>query len=145
MITTPEDVAVKCPHKINGPNWIPFRNNCYSFQLVSSRWEKFNNGVIQETCTDLGTTFPSACLRLTRSQLLITERLSFSDSNANILTIRNAEENNFITQQLLPFRNLAQFVWLGMITEGNGLYSVPLEVYRVVIPLFLLLFHGAGV
>lgn len=57
MITTPEDVAVKCPHKINGPNWIPFRNNCYSFLLVSSRWEKIISGKNQETCTSLCTTF----------------------------------------------------------------------------------------
>ncbi|CAF99787.1 unnamed protein product, partial [Tetraodon nigroviridis] len=94
VIATPEDVAVKCPHKINGPNWIPFRNNCYAFQLVPSRWESYDQGHIQETCTKLS-------------------------SNANILTIRNAEENDFITEQLKPFTNLAQCVWLGLRKEGD--------------------------
>lgn len=92
---TPDDVAVKCPHKINGPNWIPFKNNCYSFQLVVNRWEQFDRNNIQETCRQL-------------------------DEKAVILTVRNAEENEFILQQLVPFRNLAKFVWLGMFRDPSN-------------------------
>ncbi|XP_061743336.1 lymphocyte antigen 75 [Nerophis ophidion] len=93
--TTPEDVAVKCPHKINGPNWVPFKNNCYSFQLSASRWEQADKAPVRDVCASL-------------------------HEGANILTIRNAEENEFIRQQLVPFQNLVQFVWLGLFRNESN-------------------------
>lgn len=80
-----------CHHKSNGQSWIRFKKNCYTLLLMSSRW---GNGDISDhkICSTL-------------------------DKHGEILTIRDEAENNFIMQQLKPFKDLAMFVWLGMSTN----------------------------
>lgn len=37
-----------------------------------------------------------------------------SDASAVVLTVRDEEENAFLRKKLLPLKDLAQFVWLGL-------------------------------
>ncbi|XP_043550432.1 lymphocyte antigen 75-like [Chiloscyllium plagiosum] len=90
----PDVETVKCPHKIEGPLWIPFRNNCYAFLLNAEM-----PGLFQES------TVHSLCKKL--------------DEQSNILTIRNEEENNFITEQLKIHSYLFKWVWLSVRYNGN--------------------------
>ncbi|KAJ8352230.1 hypothetical protein SKAU_G00237060 [Synaphobranchus kaupii] len=91
---TLEDAAVKCPHRANGPGWTPFRNHCYAFHREASRWAAFEKGDSRETCKKL-------------------------DPNAEVLTIRDAEENDFVRKQLLPLRDLVTFVWIGIFKDNE--------------------------
>ncbi|TRY88118.1 hypothetical protein DNTS_031498 [Danionella cerebrum] len=86
---TPEVDPVKCPHKSNGQSWIRFKRNCYTLLLTSSRWANVDQISDQQICKTLAV-------------------------SGEILTIRDEEENEFIRQQLMPFKNLAMYVWLGM-------------------------------
>ncbi|XP_036401558.1 lymphocyte antigen 75 [Megalops cyprinoides] len=89
----PEHSKVKCPHKANGPNWIPFGSHCYTFQLAASRWDSYAKNV-RETCKNL-------------------------DPDAEILTIRNETENEFVRQQFQHFKDLADFVWVGVFNDST--------------------------
>lgn len=53
--TKPSEDTKKCPHESNGPNWIPFKNNCYTFLLRAMRWQEHDNKNGQQTCQSLGT------------------------------------------------------------------------------------------
>uniref|UniRef100_A0A4W4G221 Lymphocyte antigen 75 n=1 Tax=Electrophorus electricus TaxID=8005 RepID=A0A4W4G221_ELEEL len=92
---TPSEDVMKCPHENNGPNWIPFKNSCYTFLLASVRWQEQEKNSDRTTC-----------------EVLV--------GKGDILTIRNEEENEFIKTQLQPFKDLAKFVWLGMYRQKEG-------------------------
>ncbi|XP_064183475.1 lymphocyte antigen 75 [Anguilla rostrata] len=91
---TLEDAAVKCPHRANGPGWTPFRNHCYAFYRQASRWAAFDKGDSRETCKKL-------------------------DPSAEVLTIRDEEENDFVRKQLLPLRDMVMFVWIGIFKDNE--------------------------
>ncbi|KAJ8282372.1 hypothetical protein COCON_G00048910 [Conger conger] len=91
---TLEDAAVKCPHRANGPGWTPFRNHCYAFHREASRWAAYDKGDSRETCKKL-------------------------DPSAEVLTIRDEEENDFVRKQLLPLRDLVAFVWIGIFKDNE--------------------------
>uniref|UniRef100_A0A8C3VJQ3 Lymphocyte antigen 75 n=1 Tax=Catharus ustulatus TaxID=91951 RepID=A0A8C3VJQ3_CATUS len=85
---------VKCPHKIKNTPWISFRNNCYTFMITKNRWRELK---------------PQEAHHLCRSM----------NSEAFVLSVRDEEENNFVTEQLHSFSGLALWVWLGVIYDDN--------------------------
>ncbi|XP_007560167.1 lymphocyte antigen 75 [Poecilia formosa] len=95
VIPPPEHAATKCPHNMQGPNWIPWMSNCYTFQLVPTRWDAFKKNKMEDTCKEL---YP----------------------NASILTIRNEKENKFIAEKLKSYESLVHFVWLGMFRNSDN-------------------------
>ncbi|XP_048389603.1 lymphocyte antigen 75 isoform X2 [Stegostoma tigrinum] len=90
----PDVETVKCPHKIEGPLWIPFRNNCYAFLLNAEKPRFFQGSTVHSMCKKL-------------------------DPQSNILTIRSEEENNFVTDQLKIHSYLFKWVWLSVQYNGN--------------------------
>ncbi|XP_068101743.1 lymphocyte antigen 75 [Hyperolius riggenbachi] len=78
---------IACPHKLQDTVWIPYQNSCYTFLINHKRW----------TTTD----HPYPCRSL--------------DPDAYVLSIRDEDENLFIYNLLQPFRDLAKWVWLGMV------------------------------
>lgn len=43
-----------------------------------------------------------------------------TDPEAFVLSVRDEEENNFVTEQLRSFSGLATWVWLGVIYDDSG-------------------------
>ncbi|XP_042191987.1 lymphocyte antigen 75 isoform X3 [Callorhinchus milii] len=85
----PKVNTVRCPHKIHGALWIPFRNNCYAFQINAQNSPRFREDRIHSFCRNL-------------------------DPSADVLNIRNEEENNFVTEQLIAHKYLFRWVWLSI-------------------------------
>lgn len=55
-----------------------------------------------------------------------------ADPLAKVLTIRDEEENAFVREKLLPLRDLAQFVWLGLHKDNaSELHSWPLGLRQL--------------
>uniref|UniRef100_A0A8C3J6Q4 Lymphocyte antigen 75 n=1 Tax=Calidris pygmaea TaxID=425635 RepID=A0A8C3J6Q4_9CHAR len=92
-----EQVAqVKCPHKIKNTPWISFRNNCYTFMITKNRWRELKSQEAHHLCKKM-------------------------NPEAFVLSVRDEEENDFVTEQLRSFSGLAMWVWLGVIYDDNVL------------------------
>uniref|UniRef100_A0A8B9TUL6 Lymphocyte antigen 75 n=1 Tax=Anas platyrhynchos TaxID=8839 RepID=A0A8B9TUL6_ANAPL len=85
---------VKCPHKIKNTPWISFRNNCYTFMITKNRWQELKSQEAHHLCKKM-------------------------NPEAFVLSVRDEEENNFVTEQLHSFSGLAMWVWLGVIYDDN--------------------------
>ncbi|XP_078259962.1 lymphocyte antigen 75 isoform X1 [Rhinoraja longicauda] len=88
--------TVRCPHKIQGALWIPFRNNCYTFQAHLEKPSFFQESSFHAMCKNL-------------------------DPHSKTLTIRSEEENNFIIEQLKIQSYLYKWVWLNVIYNGTSM------------------------
>ncbi|OPJ79960.1 lymphocyte antigen 75 [Patagioenas fasciata monilis] len=85
---------VKCPHKIKNTPWISFRNNCYTFMITKNRWRELKSQEAHHLCKKM-------------------------NPEAFVLSVRDEDENNFVTEQLRSFSGLAMWVWLGVIYDDS--------------------------
>uniref|UniRef100_A0A8V5GL26 Lymphocyte antigen 75 n=1 Tax=Melopsittacus undulatus TaxID=13146 RepID=A0A8V5GL26_MELUD len=98
------DYMEKCPHKIKNTPWISFRNNCYTFMITKNRWREMKSQEAHHLCKKM-------------------------NSEAFVLSVRDEEENNFVTEQLHSFSGLATWVWLGVIYDDNKVLKWYDETY----------------
>ncbi|XP_043930681.1 lymphocyte antigen 75 [Protopterus annectens] len=90
----PNEEIAHCPHKIGSTPWVTFQNNCYTFQINQKRWRNINLKEAHIACKNI-------------------------DADAYALNIRSELENNFVVEQLRPFADLVQWIWLGVIYDKN--------------------------
>ncbi|XP_053327205.1 lymphocyte antigen 75 [Spea bombifrons] len=91
---TPAENTKLCPHRIKDTPWIPFRNSCYTFLVSHKRWLSIDTQESRHVCRAL-------------------------HPDAYVLNIRDEAENDFVFNQLKPFRDLAKWVWLGVVYDGR--------------------------
>ncbi|XP_041487504.1 lymphocyte antigen 75 isoform X2 [Microtus oregoni] len=88
--------SLKCPSTVQSTPWVPFQNSCYNFMITKNRHKTITPREVHATCQTL-------------------------HSKAQILSIRNEEENDFVVEQLLHFNYIASWVMLGITYENNSL------------------------
>ncbi|KAM4697889.1 lymphocyte antigen 75 [Rhinophrynus dorsalis] len=84
-----------CPHRVKDTPWIPFRNSCYAFL---EDYKTRISGESPESNHECRTLHP----------------------DSQFLSIRDEEENTFILNQLKPFGDLINWLWLGMFNDNEN-------------------------
>ncbi|XP_056392424.1 lymphocyte antigen 75 [Hyla sarda] len=87
-----QDNHTDCPHRIGDNVWIPYRNSCYTFLLTHKRWMSSGTRYICHTV----------------------------HPDAYVLSIRDEEENAFVSSHLQPYADLARWVWLGLLYDNSA-------------------------
>ncbi|XP_078408371.1 secretory phospholipase A2 receptor [Cetorhinus maximus] len=83
---------MKCPNAAKGLPWIPFRGNCYLFDLVLYNTSSLTMEEAKEVCRNLAT-------------------------KSFILHIKNEEENNFVFEQVKTYSHIVDEIWLGIVFD----------------------------
>ncbi|KAM8933524.1 lymphocyte antigen 75-like [Pelodytes ibericus] len=94
-VMAPVENTEFCPHRVRDTPWIPFRNSCYTFLTSHKRWLSIDTQQSRDVCRAL-------------------------HPDSYVLNIRNEDENEFVVNQLRPFRDLVEMVWLGMDYDVTG-------------------------
>ncbi|XP_032880026.1 secretory phospholipase A2 receptor [Amblyraja radiata] len=84
----------ECPNLDEGLPWIPFRGNCYLFDLVLYNSSSLTMEEAKDICGNLA-------------------------AKSFILHINDEEENNFILQQVKLYSHIANVIWLGIMFDNN--------------------------
>uniref|UniRef100_A0A8D0EGD9 Lymphocyte antigen 75 n=1 Tax=Salvator merianae TaxID=96440 RepID=A0A8D0EGD9_SALMN len=85
-----------CPKTDGSAQWIHYKDHCYAFDMVFFNFSIYTGDSARKVCKNL-------------------------DPSATLLTIKDAEENKFVSSHLKEHNFVTGKVWLGMQTTANSL------------------------
>ncbi|XP_062972567.1 lymphocyte antigen 75 [Elgaria multicarinata webbii] len=91
------ETATKCPRRTGGSSqWIQYKDHCYAFDMEFYNFSAYSVDTAKEVCKKL-------------------------DPSATLLTIKDAEENKFVSTHLKEYSFFTGRVWLGMQQKAQSL------------------------
>ncbi|KAF7248145.1 Lymphocyte antigen 75 [Varanus komodoensis] len=121
------EIAAKCPQPAAGsPQWIQYKDNCYAFAMELYNYSIYTAGDAKEVCKKLGAVFPSILLGSLNEYLkkflsLLTANILSLDPSATLLTVKDAEENQFVSMHLKEYHYITGRAWLGIQSNAQSL------------------------
>nr|XP_020654043.1 lymphocyte antigen 75 [Pogona vitticeps] len=91
------EMSAKCPQITGGTSqWIQYKDHCYAFDMAFYNFSTYTVDAAKDVCRKI-------------------------DPSAMLLTIKDAEENTFVTAHLREYYFVTGQVWLGMQSEALSL------------------------
>uniref|UniRef100_A0A8D2L7R1 Lymphocyte antigen 75 n=1 Tax=Varanus komodoensis TaxID=61221 RepID=A0A8D2L7R1_VARKO len=83
-------------HPAGSPQWIQYKDNCYAFAMELYNYSIYTAGDAKEVCKKL-------------------------DPSATLLTVKDAEENQFVSMHLKEYHYITGRAWLGIQSNAQSL------------------------
>lgn len=119
MQAAPE--ANECPQDGGTSMWVQYQDHCYLFNASSYNYSLYNMAKAKSICQSMGQSLlDSSMVDISFCVKWFSTSRLFDFSDAQLLTIKNTEENQFVSKYMKEHPLATNRVWLGLKFSDAG-------------------------